>query len=170
MFFTSLPPIIYGLYEKDIPEVLIERFPQLYREVKNGMFWNTKLILRWFVFGILHSFIIFGIVFFVNYEGALDVYGRSTGYWVQTYLLSTPLLLVILFKKAIISHLWTWVNSIGFLISFGLSVALMFALIVLDFYSYSDYGTAAILHALPGYYLLGLVVPVICLGPEIVFD
>lgn len=167
VIFTSLPPLFYGLYEKDVPEVLLEKYPQLYREVKNGLFWNSKLIFGWFFSAIYHSFIIFIVVYFVNYEGAVDPYGRSTGYWAQCYFFSTPLLIVVLFKLAMVSRFWIWINAAGIAVSFGMNVVVMFALVILDWYTYTDYGTAQLIHSIPAFYLFCLILPAVCLIPDL---
>jgi magnesium-transporting ATPase (P-type) len=163
VIFTSIPPMIYGLFEKDVPEILLEKYPQLYREVKDGLFWNLEVILGWFFSAIYHSCIIFLIVYYVNFEGAVDVDGRSTGYWVQCYFLSTPLLLVVLGKIVITSRYWTWLPVAGILSSLGINAAVMFALVLLDWYSYADFGTAELLHSIPAFYLFCTLLPCVCL-------
>lgn len=161
---------MYGLFERDLPEVFLERFPQLYIQVKNGLFWNGKLIARWFILSLVHALLIFGTVYYVNFEGTLDVDGRSTGYWVQCYLFSTPMLLVVLLKQSVISRFWIWVTAFSLLLSFALNIALMFSLVILDFFTYSDYGTSIIIHSLPAYYLLIVVLPAICIIPDVLLQ
>ncbi len=170
VFFTSIPPLLYALYERDLPEVLIEKYPQLYREVKAGLFWNVKAIIKWFLTAMIHMLVIFGIVYFFNIEGAIDSEGRSTGFWVQCYLLSTPMLVTILFKKANISKFWIWLVFFGLLFSFLINVGTIFAMVIMDWYTYLDFQTSAILHALPSYYLLIIIVPISCLVPDVVIN
>jgi phospholipid-transporting ATPase len=170
VIFTSIPPLVYALYERDVPEELIEKYPQLYREVKDGLFWNIKFIIRWFIVAICHTVVIFGVVYYFNYEGAIDAQGRSTGYWVQCYLLSTPLLVTVLFKKAIISRFWISLTFFGLLFSLAINVAIIFGLVLLDWYTYLDFQTSAIIHALPGYYLLLVFLPIACLVPDLVAE
>jgi phospholipid-transporting ATPase len=168
VIFTSIPPLLFALYERDMPEELIEKFPQLYREVKAGLFWNFRYILRWFFVAMSHMLIIFGIVYYFNIEGAIDIEGRSTGYWVQCYLLSTPMLVTVLFKKAIISRFWIWLIVGGIAISLAINVGVIFGMVLLDWYTYLDFQTSAIIHALPAYYLLIILLPIACLVPDLV--
>jgi phospholipid-transporting ATPase len=151
-----------------VPEELIKRYPQLYREVKDGLFWNIKFIMRWFIVSICHAMIIFGVVYFFNYEGAIDTQGRSTGYWVQSYLVSTPLLVTVLFKQLAISRFWIWLTIIGLVFSLAMNIAVMFGLELLN--TYLDFQTSAIIHALPGYYLLIIFLPIACLIPDLIAD
>ncbi|KAJ3358385.1 hypothetical protein HDU91_005236 [Kappamyces sp. JEL0680] len=170
VIFVSIPPLVYGLYERDLPEQLLEKFPQLYKQVKDGLYWNFALIVRWFVLSMLQSLFIFGVAYYLNYQGTLDFQGRSTGYWVQCYLFSTPLLLVVLAKQATISRFWIWITSFGILISLALNVALMFGLVILTYFTFIDYETAVILHSLPAYYLLIVLLPAICTLPDLLIS
>ncbi|KAI8898706.1 hypothetical protein BC833DRAFT_525617 [Globomyces pollinis-pini] len=169
VFFTFIPPLVYALYERDLPESMIEKYPELYREVKNGLYWNKFIIGQWFFTAMAHSLIIFGTIYLLN-NGAIDVGGRSTGYWVQCYLLSAPMLLVVLSKTGIISKLWIWFVVFGLLISFGLNVLLMTCLYLLSSFYYSDPQTSVITHALPAYYLLCILLPALCILPDLVGD
>jgi phospholipid-transporting ATPase len=148
----------------------LEEYPQLYIQVRNGLYWNFRLILRWFALSLIHTSIIFGTVYYLNYEGTLDSAGKSTGYWVQTYLFSTPMLLVVLLKSSIMTRFWIWLTASGILFSLFLNAALMFSLVILDFFTYSDYNTAVILHSLPAYYLLIVLLPAICIIPDMLFS
>ncbi|KAJ3256260.1 hypothetical protein HK103_005623 [Boothiomyces macroporosus] len=170
VIFTSLPPFMYGLFERDLPEKVIEDNPQIYKEVKNGLYWNYAHIARWFVMSMIHPVIIFVSVYLLNSEGALDDQGRSTGYWVQCYLFSTPMLLVVLFKMAIISKFWIWFTAFGLIASYVLNVGLMFCLFLLDYFFYSDSNTAIILHSLPAYYLLIVLLPPFCIIPDLLLE
>lgn len=150
-----------------MPESLLEQFPQFYREVKNGLYWNTRLICRWLLLTLAHSVLIWGIVYFLNYEGTLDVLGRSTGYWVQCYLLSTPLLITVLLKQVSIIKFWFWIPVAAVLISLALNTALMFSLVILASFTYSDYQTAVIIHVTPAYYILVFLLPAVCNLPDL---
>lgn len=170
VIFTSLPPLAYGLYERDMPESLLEENPQFYKEVRNGLYWNFKLIARWFMLAVLHSLLVFGIAYYLNNEGTLDVLGRSTGYWVQCYLLSTPMLGIVILKQITIVKFWFWVPVAAVLISLALNTALMFSLVVLSYLTYSDYQTAVIIHVLPSYYILIFLLPAVCNIPDLFLD
>jgi phospholipid-transporting ATPase len=148
----------------------LEQNPQFYREVKRGLYWNTRIILRWLILALLHSILIFGIVYFLNYEGTLDVLGRSTGYWVQCYLLSTPLLFTVTLKQVVITKFWFWIPVAAILLSLALNTALMFGLIILSSFTYLDYQTAAIVHVIPSYYILVFLVPAVCTLPDLFAD
>lgn len=153
-----------------MPEKMIEDFPQLYRDVKARMYWNWKLITRWFIISMATAILIFGSVYFLNFEGTLDDQGRSTGYWVQCYLFSTPLLIVVLLKQSSISKFWFWLIAFGIVFSFSFHVILMYALVILEKFFYTDYKTSAIVHDVPAYYFMIALIPAVCTLPDLFAD
>jgi phospholipid-transporting ATPase len=115
-----------------------------------------------------HSLLIFGAVYFINYEGTSDVRGLNTGYWVQCYLFSTPLLFTVLVKHALMSKRWIWVTWAALFASVALNLVIMFFVQVLTpNVSYSDSGTALIDHVLPTYYILTLLLPAFSALPDL---
>ncbi|OAJ43171.1 hypothetical protein BDEG_26551 [Batrachochytrium dendrobatidis JEL423] len=166
--FTSLPPLAYAIYECDVDEDQIEKHPQLYREVRKGMYWNAYKIFSWFFTALLHSVFIFGSAYLTNFEGAVDINGKSTGYWVQCYLFSTPLLISVLVKLAVMTRHWVWPIWFTIVFSMGLNISVMFIVTLLESFFYSDFETAIITHALPAYYLLSLLMPALCNLPDVI--
>ncbi|KAH6564529.1 hypothetical protein BASA60_010274 [Batrachochytrium salamandrivorans] len=166
--FTSFPPLAYAIYECDLEEDQIEKNPELYNQVRNGHFWSSYKIISWFFTAVLHSIFIFGSAYLTNFEGAVDVGGKSTGYWVQCYLFSTPLLISVLTKLAVMTRNWVWPVWVTIIFSMALNIGVMFFVIVLESWFYSDYETAIIIHALPAYYFLSLLMPALCNLPDIV--
>ncbi|KAJ3277641.1 hypothetical protein HK104_003117, partial [Borealophlyctis nickersoniae] len=148
--FTSLPPLIYAIFERDVTETRINAYPQLYRQVQRGQYWSPLLIFTTLLSSLWHSFAIFGSVWLVHHEGAVDTNGRSTGYWVQCYLFSTPILITVLLKSAVGTRLWVWPTWVVILASLCLNVVAMF---VVEVFKFVEKGTSEIGHALPAYYL-----------------
>ncbi|KAI8908590.1 hypothetical protein EDD86DRAFT_191661 [Gorgonomyces haynaldii] len=168
--FTSLPPLFYGIYERDIPDTFIDRHPQLYNEIRKGVYWNFGRVLSWFFSGMYHSGLVYICVYFFNFEGQVDIYGRSTGYWVQAYLFSTPMLVTVLFKQIMITRFYVWPIFAGLGLSLLFNILVMFMMLVLDAFYYTDYATSVILHALPSYYILCVLLPAICILPDLLFN
>ena len=92
-----------GMLEKDVREDKIKAYPALYNQVKEGQYWNLNWFLTIPLSAIWHSFVIFGSIYYINSNGTLDAGGKSTGYWVQCYLFSTPLLVTVLYKAALMT-------------------------------------------------------------------
>jgi phospholipid-transporting ATPase len=167
MFFTALPPLFYGIYERDLPDSILEKIPKLFIEVRDGLYWNIGKIMYWLAVSLISALLIFLAVYGMNFDGTADLIGRSTGYWVQCYLFSTPMLLVVTFKMATMTRFWIWPIIWGLGISIALNIGVMFLLIVLDSLYVTDYATAVITHALPPYYILCVLMPAACIVPDI---
>lgn len=45
--FTSLPPIAMAIFDRDVNDDYIDKYPELFREVKKSMFWNFWTVLGW---------------------------------------------------------------------------------------------------------------------------
>jgi phospholipid-transporting ATPase len=116
-----------------------------------------------------HSLLIFGAVYFTNHEGTADLKGLNTGYWVQSYFFSTPLLLTVLIKSALGTTHWVWVTYFVIFFSWFLNLIIMFGVNMLTpQILYSDEGTALINHVLPTYYILCILLPILAALPDII--
>ncbi|KAJ3045236.1 hypothetical protein HDV00_011108 [Rhizophlyctis rosea] len=162
--FTSLPPLFYAMFERDIPDDLIAKHPQAYIQIARGQYWNYWTILTTLVSSLWHSLAIFGAVYFVHREGQADVNGRSTGYWVQCYLFSTPLLITVLLRHGLGTGYWNWIVWVALLGSALLNLAEMG--VVEGLMKTVESGTFEINHALPAYWMLILLMPVFCCLPD----
>ena len=80
------------------------------------------------------------------------------------------MLIVVLLKSTIMTRFWIWLTAGGIMLSLALNVALMFSLVLFDFFTYHDYNTAVILHSLPAYYLLIVILPAVCIIPDMLFS
>lgn len=109
-----------------------------------------------YVFSFDHP-VIFGAVYFIDRDGSISATGRTTGYWIQTSLLGTSLLLTVLLKFLLATKTFVWPTWA----SIGLSIALNeIALWILEIFGYSEIGTGVIGHISPVYYLTCVLIPV----------
>lgn len=170
VLFTSLTPLFMGFFEKDVCEDRIKEYPALYNQVKEGQYWNKFWFITVPLAAVWHSFIVFGTVYYINSNGTLDMNGRSTGYWVQCYLFSTPLLVAVLYKAALMTRFWVWISVAASVGSVVLNVAIMFLVDYLNStsYAYTEAGTSIINHILPTYYFVVLLIPFACVIPDLI--
>jgi phospholipid-transporting ATPase len=176
VLFVALPPFIMCIFDRDVSDELIEKYPQLYHEVKRGSYWNWVTVAGWILSGVVHStststtffnhLVIFGSVYFINIDGLISYTGMTTGYWVQTTLFGTPLLLTVLLKFCLATRTFVWPTWTALLISIALNTIVLFILEELD---YSEPGTALINHLGPVYYLTAFLLPVLCNVPDLAF-
>jgi phospholipid-transporting ATPase len=163
--FTSLPPFVLAVFDRDLPEKEVEEIPQLYKQVKQGAYWNWKRI-TWYLFSALwHSFSIFGCVYMVNIEGNISWSGQTSGYWIQCYLFGTPLLITVMLKIALETRYWVWLSYSSIALSIAANIVVMF---ILEPINYVEVGTPEIANIIAAYYFLSLFVPVLCCTPDVV--
>jgi phospholipid-transporting ATPase len=157
------------MFERDVSPDRINAYPQLYHEVRNGLYWNWQKHITMVFSSIWHSLLIFGAIYFTNYEGTADIQGLNTGFWVQSYLFSTPLLMTVLIKSALGTTHWVWLTFFMIFISWFFNLIVMFFVDVLTpNILYSDEGTALINHVLPTYYILCILSPLLAAVPDII--
>ena len=160
--------MVYAIFERDVGEEKIKEYPQLYHEVRDGLYWNWKKHLTMIFSSFWHSLLIFGAIYYTNREGTADIKGLNTGYWVQSYFFSTPLLITVLIKSALMTTHWIWITFFAIFISWALNLVIMFFVQVLTpGILYSDSGTALIEHVLPTYYILCILLPLLAAVPDI---
>ena len=61
--FTSLPPLFLGIFEKDLDEGAVMDNPQLYPPLADGAYFDYFTIFRWFLESVVHSLIIYFVLF-----------------------------------------------------------------------------------------------------------
>jgi len=55
VFFTSLPPLLYGLFERDLSEETIYNNPKTYRRVQSGSVFTFTTFAGWMFSAVWHS-------------------------------------------------------------------------------------------------------------------
>lgn len=108
IFFSSMPILFYGIFEKDLKMKTLHENPALYRDIAK----NDKLTWRnfalWFLSGLWHGLVI--------YYGVSRLYGGSSfsssqhGYGLFTFgiFIFTLVVVVTNLKIALLLHFWTW--------------------------------------------------------------
>lgn len=55
-FFTSIPPVISGVFEKDVREEVIEKHPELYKTLKtSGALFSLRSVALFVFMALYHS-------------------------------------------------------------------------------------------------------------------
>uniref|UniRef100_A0A8C6S4T8 Phospholipid-transporting ATPase n=1 Tax=Neogobius melanostomus TaxID=47308 RepID=A0A8C6S4T8_9GOBI len=112
LIFTSVPPLIYGVMDKDIPVDVLLAHPELYQTARSSKGYDP---LRFWL-NILDAFYQSLICFFVPYFAYMgsDIDMLSFGSPINA-----SALLIILLHQVIESHTLTWIHGLVFLVSAG---------------------------------------------------
>ncbi|XP_006631939.2 phospholipid-transporting ATPase VB isoform X1 [Lepisosteus oculatus] len=162
LLFTSLPPIIFGIMEKDISAETLLGLPELYKsgQKSEGYKWHT------FWIAMLDAFYQSLICFFVpylTYEGSdIDIYSFGTP-------MNTVALFIILLHLAIEIKNWTvvhWATMIGSVLLYFI-VALAFSACCITCNPPSNpFWIMEGQMADPRFYLVCIITPIIALLPR----
>lgn len=80
VFFTSLPVLMLGLFDKDVSASLSKKYPQLYMEGLRNVFFTWRVVAIWAAFSLYQSIIFF---YFVTTSGSKPQTsaGKMFGLW-----------------------------------------------------------------------------------------
>nr|XP_020664948.1 probable phospholipid-transporting ATPase VB isoform X2 [Pogona vitticeps] len=105
LFFTSVPPIISGVLDKDISAETLLSLPELYKSGQNSEVYKPLT----FCIAILDAFYQSLICFFIPYLAYQD---SDIGVFTFGTTVNTVALLTILFHQALEIQTWTWLHGI----------------------------------------------------------
>lgn len=125
--FTSLPILMYSLFEQHVHPHVLHTKPGLYRDISKNALLGFKPFLYWTFLGFGHAFIFFfGSYFLMGEDTALLGNGQMFGNWTFGTLVFTVMVLTVTMKMALETQFWTWINhfvtwgSIAFYFIFSL--------------------------------------------------
>lgn len=107
MVFTSWPIVIYSVFEKDISEKLLMKYPELYNRTKNGDDFNYWTYLKWCVNSVWHSLVFYFGAILLWGSGVLSESGRPYGLWTLGSISATACVVTVTLRLCIETHYWT---------------------------------------------------------------
>jgi phospholipid-transporting ATPase len=155
-----------ALFEKDLDEDSIEKYPQVYRQVRRGLYWSWTQSWSYLLSSFWHSLVLYFGITYVIQDGVLDPSGRGIGYWIQCYFYSVPMLITVLCKAGMVTKhwvFWTWFGLIG---SFCASVLVQWVVEVWQMSS--EIGTMSEQHMIPAFYFSAALTVTACLAPDMI--
>uniref|UniRef100_A0AAR2KTJ9 Phospholipid-transporting ATPase n=1 Tax=Pygocentrus nattereri TaxID=42514 RepID=A0AAR2KTJ9_PYGNA len=125
--FTSLPILVYSLFEQLVHPHVLQSKPALYRDISKNSVLSFKTFLYWTILGFCHAFIFFfGSYMLMGEDTSLMGNGQMFGNWTFGTLVFTVMVITVTLKLALETHFWTWINhfvtwgSIAFYFIFSL--------------------------------------------------
>uniref|UniRef100_A0A4W4FX36 Phospholipid-transporting ATPase n=1 Tax=Electrophorus electricus TaxID=8005 RepID=A0A4W4FX36_ELEEL len=125
--FTSLPILVYSLFEQLVHPHVLHNKPALYRDISRNAILSFKTFLYWTTLGFCHAFIFFfGSYILMGEDTSLMGNGQMFGNWTFGTLVFTVMVITVTLKLALETHFWTWMNhfvtwgSIAFYFIFSL--------------------------------------------------
>ncbi|XP_048107784.1 phospholipid-transporting ATPase IF isoform X3 [Alosa alosa] len=133
--FTSLPILVYSLFEQLVHPHVLQSKPALYRDISKNSMLSFKTFLYWTLLGFCHAFVFFfGSYILMGEDTTLLGNGQILranrqlmfGNWTFGTLVFTVMVITVTLKLALETHFWTWMNhfvtwgSIAFYFIFSL--------------------------------------------------
>ncbi|XP_068581068.1 phospholipid-transporting ATPase IF isoform X1 [Cebidichthys violaceus] len=133
--FTSLPILVYSLFEQLVHPHVLQNKPGLYRDISKNSLLSFRTFLYWTLLGFCHAFIFFfGSYILMGEDTTLMGNGQILranrqlmfGNWTFGTLVFTVMVITVTLKLALETHFWTWMNhfvtwgSIAFYFIFSL--------------------------------------------------
>ncbi|CAN8061582.1 unnamed protein product [Agarophyton chilense] len=119
---TLAPPFLYGIFERDLEERTVFRFPKVYSSNGNNRLFNFKSVIEFTTaYSIWHATVLFFMTYFLFGQTTHTVFsnGHDGGFFLTGLAVSTMAVCIALFKFLLSSHLWTGIVLAGILLSFA---------------------------------------------------
>ena len=166
IFFTAVPPFFYAIFEKDISEEIIEEYPETYKYVQAGNLFTYSSLCFWILLAIWHALVFFFAGAILLSTEPIIWSGHTFGLRFMGNMVSTIAIVTVLLKLATYTNLWNipvFTGLFGSILCYLLifliesSIAPLFPRqYFMFFYVFSN----------PNFYLLFLLVVIICLTPD----
>uniref|UniRef100_A0A8D2L9A8 Phospholipid-transporting ATPase n=1 Tax=Varanus komodoensis TaxID=61221 RepID=A0A8D2L9A8_VARKO len=162
LLFSSIPQLIVGVLDQDVPADILIAVPQLYtsgqnmEEYKPHMFWMNMIDAFY------QSLVCFFIPYFTYYDSDVDIFSWGTP-------ITTIALFTIILHLAIETKTWTWLHlsSCVFSIALFFIVALVYnASCPVCYHPSNPYWIMEKLMKEPMFYLSCLITPAVALLPS----
>ncbi|OXB60823.1 hypothetical protein ASZ78_016551 [Callipepla squamata] len=99
--FTSLPVLIYSLFEQHVHPHVLQSKPVLYRDISKNAHLGYKPFLYWTILGFLHAFVFFyGSYLLMGEDTSLLGNGQMFGNWTFGTLVFTVMVITVTMKLA----------------------------------------------------------------------
>ncbi|CDF36210.1 unnamed protein product [Chondrus crispus] len=157
---TLAPPFLFGIFERDLEEDTVMRFPSVYSSNRNHRLFSMRTVLEFTIaYSIWHATVVFFMTYFYfgRVEPIVFSNGHDAGFRLVGLAVSTMAVPIALSKFLLSSHLWTAAVLIGCGVSFGLLWALIPVFTSLA-HEYALEGVLAKLFSSPTYHLLWPIV------------
>ncbi|XP_031559260.1 probable phospholipid-transporting ATPase IF [Actinia tenebrosa] len=111
IFFTSVPILVYGVFEQHLNSETLQGNPHLYKDIANNRRLSWKQFIYWIASGYWHALVFF-FGGYLMFQG--DLLGSmNVGVWSFGTFVFTVCVIVSNLKLALVTHYWTWLTHLG---------------------------------------------------------
>eukprot|EP00854_Cymbomonas_tetramitiformis_P004996 gene4996-6085_t len=171
VFFVSLPILVVGIFDQDISPEFARRYPRIYQQGPQNVYFNFKVKMAWMLNGVYQSCIIASFVMGCLYLFSDRKSGKTVDLWSAGTAMYTCVVCAVNLNLALAINFWTIIHH---LVIWG-SILLWFLFLVVFGYfphSWSTYVYKLFIEVVstsPTYWLLVIVTIAVCLLPDLCF-
>ncbi|XP_069055473.1 phospholipid-transporting ATPase VB isoform X1 [Pleurodeles waltl] len=161
LFFTSLPPIVFGILDRDVSQETLMSLPELYKSGQNSECYKSSTFWVAIMDAFYQSLICFFVPYLVYKDSDIDILSFGTP-------INTISLFTILLHLAIDIKTWTWfhwVSIVGSIVAYFV-VSLGYSGICVLCNSPSPYWLMEVQMSQATFYIVCIITPVIALLPR----
>lgn len=156
---TSLSPFLYGIFERDLDEGTILRYPSVYKVSRDKKTFSIQSVIEYTcLYGLWHAVVVFfGVYLLFGYLKIDFRDGKDNGLGLVGFANSTLAVLMTWFKILLHSHTLNWIV----LLAVALSIGMYIAVVPMAISIVSDLALEGQLHMLfssPTFYLTAFVI------------
>lgn len=119
---TLAPPFLFGIFERDLEESTVLRFPSVYGSNGNNKLFNFKTVIEYTAaYSVWHALVLFFMTYFFFGSETRTAFsnGHDAGFFLTGLAVSSMAVAIALFKFLLSSHLWTGIVLAGIVLSFS---------------------------------------------------
>jgi len=167
IFFTSIPPLFFAIFEKDIEEDVIEEYPEAYRYVQKGKLFTYSTLFTWMLFAIWNSLVFYfgGAILMANEPIVYS--GRTYGLKLMGNIVSTYAIVTVILKVSTITNLWNVLVHVGMWGSIAIYVVIFCVESFIPVLFPRQYLQFYYMVSNPNFWAVFLIVVAICLTPDV---
>ncbi|XP_021935483.1 probable phospholipid-transporting ATPase IF isoform X4 [Zootermopsis nevadensis] len=170
VLFTSLPILIYGLFEQNHPAQTLLDYPQVYKNIRRNVLMSWSSFFQWITFGVWHSVVLYFVPYFMLLDNPVVFFSNTPMEMIAfgTFIFHCVVCVANL-KLVLKSHYWTWL----FLGSALLVTICGFILVTAIYSIVTTTSMAYVYPVLLGsctFWLLSLILMLACLVPDCIFS
>lgn len=158
IFYTSLPIILYALWDVELPEFQLMSDPSLYKISTKNLYFNISSFTMWAAIAAVQSFIIAVLCGIIELAPSFD--GDFLGFWGYGIFVFAMTQVIANLKVVIFSNSFYFLN----IITIVLSIAFFFiSFLIIDKLSFNmHYGLFYALFNTPNFYLITALILILC--------
>ena len=120
VLFAVFQPFAIGIFDQYVSARMLDRYPQLYRQGQQSMFYNHRVFASWIANCFIHSLIMYYAMSWMYGEDTILSDGTNANIWFYGEMIYTADLITITYKAGLVVDTWVKFTYMAIFGSIGL--------------------------------------------------